>query len=153
MEKLFYYKRLDYGESGFHKSRGDYNFLDFIFDCEKEFHREMKPLYANIMCAGSATFTLLKSTFRDDFLEFGMESIDGEIDMELNEKLDKYSSKATVYGLGSRMDFNFGEPIWLVTDDNFPGECFSLKYKPDDDDDDEGEEVPVSPREKEKVLV
>lgn len=153
MEKTYHYNRSDYRLDGFHKTKRDFNFSDFLLECEMDFHEEFKPLYANVMCAGSATFTLLKASFCDDDLEFGMESIDGEIDMEMNYELEKYSSKATVYALGSRIKENYDEPIFLVTDDSFPNDCFSLKYSPDRDDDGEGEEVPVSPRKKEKVLV
>lgn len=152
MEKTFYYKRSDYRLDGSHKANRNYVFLDFLLECEEDFHEEFKPLFANIMKAGSATFTLMKAGFCDDNLEFGMESTDGEIDMELNEQLEKYSSKATVYAIGSRMKANFDEPIWLVNDDSFPGDCFVLKYSPENDDDDAEVPAPVSPQIKVKEV-
>ncbi len=151
MERIFHFKKTDYRQSGFHNTRSDITFLDFIFECEQEFHRELKPLYANVMSASSATFQLLKTCFvENDGLHCGMESMDGEVDIDMNIKIEEFSENSTIYALGSMMEENIDEPIFLVVDDGLPDTCFSLKYSPDDDEEDE---VPMEPVEKVYVLM
>lgn len=67
----------------------------------------------------------------------GMELIDGEVDIDTNLEIEKFSSTKTVYAIGSKITENEDEPIFLVTNDGISDGIVLLKYIPDDEDLDE----------------
>ncbi len=152
LEKIYNFKRSDYGRDGFHKTKSDYLFLDFIRECEKDFHKKLNPYYSNSLLANNSILLLLKSCFYAEENEiFGMETNDGSIDIEMNLKIKEYSDNNTIYAIGSNIEGRDDEPIFLISDNSFSDTQFSLKYIPDSDEENNLENLPC-PRKIVKVL-
>jgi len=151
INKKYYFKKNDYNQDGFHKTKDDYLFLDFIRECESDFSQEYYPFFGNGLFANLSTMNLIKSCSNfDDNEIIGMESLDGEVDIDLNLKLENESELRTVYAIGSSIKGKEDEPVWLVVDDNLTDSEIILKYVPDDGNEDE-KFVP-SPKEKIRIL-
>lgn len=151
INKKYYFKKSDFNQDGFHNSKDDYLFLDFISECENNFYQEYNPFIGNGLYANISTMKLIKScsNFDDDEV-IGMESSDGEVDIDLNLKLENESKLRTVYAIGSSIVGKEDEPLWLVVDDSLTDSEFILKYVPDDGD--EEEKIIPSPKDKIKIL-
>jgi hypothetical protein len=144
IEKIFNFKPTDFGKDGFHKKRYLYLFFDFFKDCEKEFHKELQPYYSNAFFANYNTLLLLKSCFNAEEKEiFGMESVDDDINIELNLEIEKHSENKTVYAIGSNIEGRDDEPIFLIIDNDFSDTQFSFKYISDNDEENILENIPI----------
>jgi len=101
-------------------------------------------LYANIFKANSKTMHLLQSSINGDANEiYGMESADGEVDVEMNLEIDAHSENNTIFAIDSLAGED--EPLFLVVDSECSDREFVLKYMSDDEPDaDDLEAVPDS---------
>ena len=134
MKKTYRYRPADYDREGRHRSKPDYLFTDFLRECEADFHEKYKPCFANTMRANTTTNHLLKVCFDTEFdHHFGMESIDGEVDIDMNLEIEMNSLHKTIYALGSELEGNKDEPLYLVTAEKFFDAKFTLSYNPDHD--------------------
>ena len=79
----------------------------------------------------------------DTGYDFGMDLIDGEIDIDTNLEIEKFSKLKTVYAIGSMLQDKEDDPIFLVKNDSLGEEILVIKYTPDDDGDNEIENIPV----------
>jgi len=150
INKKYCFKKNDYNPNGFHQYKDDYLFLDFIRECESDFFQEFYPFFGNGLFANISTMNLIKSCSNfDDNEIIGMESLDGEVDIDLNLKLENKSEFRTVYAIGSSIKGKEDEPVWLVVDDNLKDSEFILKYVPDDGN----EEEKFVPSPKEKIII
>lgn len=134
VEKIYSFKPTDFDKDGFHETKSEYLFLYFVHDCEKDFHERHIPFFANALCANNNTLSLIKSCLHSNEKEiYGMESVDGNIDIEMNIEIDKHSTYNTVYAIGSAIQERDDEAIFLIIDDTFSDKQFSLKYIPDNE--------------------
>jgi hypothetical protein len=139
MEQHYKFNKRDYNENGFNVKDGTF-FLDIIGWWEKNFHDKYSPLFANCMSGNASTMILVKNCFiTEPHEDFGMELINGNIDIQTNIKVGRCSKRQTVYAIGSRFDLD--EPMFLVRDNDMVDGMVILKYVPDSYDEDE-----VSPR-------
>lgn len=141
LTETYHFHPSDFNDEGFHKEKEDYLFLDIIRESEQDFHLKHKPYFANSFSAGPKTLHLLKMCFADGDNEIlGMESEDGEVDVEMNLEIEKHSDNVTVYAI-ERFNGD-GEPLFLIVDGGYSDRVFMLKYSPDDDSQGISEDLP-----------
>jgi len=83
--------------------------------------------------------------------DFGMELIDGKIDIDTNLEIEKYSKYRTVYAIGSQLHDDEDEPIILIKNDSLGEDILVLKYTPDYDEDENS--IEKSPVRTEKLRI
>lgn len=138
IEKTYYFNKEDFNTDGFNKVNGQL-FLEYIADCENDFFKEKVIFIANCFFANSSTMYLIKRCIiTEENDDFGMELIEGEINLDVNLKIEKHSKRKTTYAIGSKIKGNEDEPLYLVIDEEIKDGSFVLKYIADNDDDDDG---------------
>lgn len=144
ISETYHFLRSDFDKDGFNIHNGEL-FSEFITDCEKNFHKKHGIYYANHLFANNLTMLLFKRCNCDTENEdYGMELIEGNIDLDTNLAIETHSERSTIYAIGSQADDD--EPLWLIVDDNVKDETFELKYIPEDEDDEAIEKnLPVEP--------
>ena len=144
ISETFHFIRSDFDKDGFNIHNGEL-FSEYIQDCEKDFHLKHGLYYADHLFANNLTMLLFKRcNFATENEDYGMELIEGNVDLDTNLAIETHSERATIYAIGSQADDN--EPLWLIVDDNVNDESFELKYMPEDEDDEAIEEnLPVEP--------
>ncbi len=138
MEIIIQFKKADFSDDGTHLISGKF-IMDLQHDWEASFHDTFPPYYANVI-EGHPLSMLRLTKYMDageetDY-DFGMELIDGEIDIDTNIAIGKHSDYETVFAIGSMLHDMEDEPLFLVKNENLADEILVLKYVPDD----EGEE-------------
>jgi len=126
MEQLYKFNYRDYNIDGTNLKDGQF-FLDVIGMWEKDFHDQYFPFYSTHLLANASSMIQIKSCF-----DLGSNEdcgMDGEYDLDTNLKLEDYSGRTTIYGIGSRLDED--EPLLLVRDDTMVVGMILLKYVPD----------------------
>ena len=143
-EEIYKFDNSNFKKTGFHSETGQW-FLDLIAEFETQFHNKFPDFYANHLFANNSTMNIINKAFNmDDDENCGMELIDGEVDIDTNLEIEKFSDTKTVYAIGSKIIENEDEPILLVTNDNISDGILLLKYISDDEDfDDEKVLAPV----------
>lgn len=151
MEKIIPFKKLDFTPDGTHISSGKW-----IYELQREwetvFHNQFNPFYANVIEGHPVAMhrlTLYMDGGETTNYDFGMELIDGEIDVDTNLAIEKFSAQQTVYAIGSQLHEDDDNPLFLVKNDNLHDEILVLKYVPEDEDTEEEERVNI-PVESEK---
>ena len=145
MEMIVAFRKSDYSDDGTHLL-SDRFIMEVQRDWEESFHNKFNPLYANtIEGHPSAMIRLTKymDAGEDTGYDFGMDLIDGEIDIDTNLEIEKFSKLKTVYAIGSMLQDKEDDPIFLVKNDSLGEEILVIKYTPDDDGDNEIENIPV----------
>ena len=143
LQEKYYFNEYDYDIEGIHKSTGEDFFFDFIRRCEKKFYKKYEPFFANVLAANSNTMFHLKKSLQGAANEiFRLETINGEINLEMNFKIQKFSKNKLVYALTCYRREN--EPLYLLIDNNCSTNEFVLKYVSNNDNDDGviGEYIP-----------
>jgi len=114
---------------------------------EVEFHDQFNPYYANaIEGHPSAMLRLTKYMAAEDEYEntdFGMDLIDGKIDIDTNMAIEKYSNVQTVYAIGSQFHEDDDNPLFLIKNNKLAENILVLKYVSDDENGDKRENSPV----------
>jgi hypothetical protein len=145
MEIIVPFKKTDYTPSGTHIASG--KFIDEMQrDWETGFYNQFKPSYANVLEGHPAAMLRLTRYWEGDEPEydFGMEQIDGEIDIDTNLEIENFSNTQTVYAIGSQLHHDEDNPLLLVKNENLSEEILILKYISDDDETSEEERTPVN---------
>lgn len=136
MELIIPFRPEDYSKDGTHLAT-DRFIMDVQIDWEESFHNKFNPLYANVI-EGHPSAMLRLTNYMDageeTAYDFGMEPINGVIDIDVNLEMDKHSQLNTVYAIGSRLTGRDDEPIFLLKNDNLRENILLLKYVPDDSD-------------------
>lgn len=142
LKENYQFEPTDFDCDGFHKVKDEYLFLNLIRENEMDFHWKHEPYFANTFLANGNTMHLLKMCFSDRGDEvLGMESVDGDVDIEMNLKIEEHSDRATVYAIERFHDSD--EPLFMVVDDKCSNREFILEYSPDNDSGKTSEDVPV----------
>jgi hypothetical protein len=135
MELIIPFRKEDFSNDGMHIP-SDRFIMELQRDWEEAFYERFKPIYANAI-EGHPSAMLRLTLYMDggeksDF-DFGMELIDGNIDIDTNLKIEEYSKLQTVYAIGSQFHENEDEPLLLLKNDGLKEEILIIKYVPDDD--------------------
>lgn len=109
-------------------------FSEYIQECERDFHAEHLPLYANHLKGNRFVMQLLHQSFMDgdDAYQFGL---DDGLTMKESTEMDVFSEYSTVYAIATFHDED--EPLFLMIQDSLQDHEFLLCHLPDDDDDDD----------------
>lgn len=139
MELIISFPKSDFTPDGEHVHSGK-----IIFELQKEweesYHNKFNPFYANVIEGhplAMQRLTLYSDMGERTNYDFGMELIDGEIDIDTNLEIEKYSESDTVYAIGSQLQLDEdgdGLPIFLIKNDKLKENILVLKYVPDEDD-------------------
>ena len=146
MEKIIPFKKADFSNDGTHISTGKFIY-DLQRDWEESFHNQFNPYFANALEGhplAMKRITLYMEGGSESEYDFGMELIDGEIDIDTNLAIEKYSEEKTVYAIGSQFHDDEDNPLFLIKNDNLAEEILVLKYVPDNDEEEETDLVPVT---------
>lgn len=138
MEIIITFKKADFTNDGTHIT-SDKFFLDLQRDWEELFFNKFRPYFANVIEGHPAAMQRLTHFWEGDKPEydFGMELIDGEIDLDTNLEIEKFSETKTVYAIGSQLHDDEDNPLFLVKNENISDEILVLKYVSDDDEPEE----------------
>ncbi len=156
MELIIPFNKSDFSPDGEHINSGKIIFK-LQKDWEESFHSKFNPLYANVIEGHPLSMQRLTHFYdygKSSNYDFGMELIDGEIDIDTNLAIETYSESKTIYAIGSQYHFDEdgdGVPLFLVKNDKLKDDILLLIYVPDDDKNDIDEEMPIYTREKERL--
>jgi len=143
MEQHYKFNPKDYDNEGTNTHDGKF-FLDLVGEWESDFHDRNQPFKATHVISSISTMNLIKLSLDCGSTEdCGMELLAGEVDLDKNLEMEKYSPRTTIFGIGSKLDED--EPLLLVRDETMADGLVILKYIPESDEDDVSPEVPVFP--------
>ena len=150
MELVISFKAAEYTDDGTHIPSNKF-IMELQRDWEVAFQSRFDPYYANkIEGHPSAMLRLTKYMEQGEETEYdlGMELIDGKEDVDTSFEIEKFSEYKTVYAIGSQLNDDEEEPLFLVKDPALDENILVLKYVPDDDDGDEevADNTPVEAR-------
>ncbi len=154
MELIIPFNKSDFTPDGKHFNSGQ-----IIFELQKEweesFHYKSSPLYANVIEGhplAMQRLTVYHDLGESTNYDFGMDLIDGEIDIDTNLEIEEYSEMDTVYAIGSQFRFDEdgdGVPVFLIKNDKLKEDILVVKYVSDDDENEDICDVPVDVRNRE----
>lgn len=121
MEILIPFKKSDYTKNGTHIT-SDKFILELQRDWEELFHNKFKPFYANVLEGHPNAMKRLTQFIegKNPEYDYGMELIDGEIDIDTNLAIENYSTTKTIYAIGSQFHNDEDNPLSLVKNENYP---------------------------------
>ncbi|MEI8203315.1 MAG: hypothetical protein WCH34_09905 [Bacteroidota bacterium] len=146
MEIIIPFSKTDFTHDGIHIHTGKF-VMELQTEWEELFYNKFKPFYANTLeghPSAMQRLTVYMDPGDESNFDFGMELIDGEIDIDTNMAIEKYSKASTVYAIGSQFQDDDDSPIFLIKNDSLPEDILVLKYIADDDEDDEKDTIPVN---------
>ncbi len=156
MELIIPFNKSNFTPDGEHIISGKIIF-ELQKDWEKSFHYKYNPIHANVIEGhplAMQRLTVYNDLGESTNYDFGMELINGEINIDTNLAIEKYSELKTVYAIGSQYQFDEdgnGVPLLLVKNDKLKDDILVFKYVPDDDENENDQEIPVDVREKERL--
>lgn len=146
MEKIIPFKKTDFSNDGTHIKSGKFIY-DLQHEWEESFHNQFNPFFANVLeghpLAMQQLTLYMEGGNKSDY-DFGMELIDGEIDVDTNLAIEEFSEEKTVYAIGSQFHDDEDNPLFLIKNDAISEEILVLKYVPDSDEEEEAELLPVT---------
>lgn len=145
METILPFSKTDFSHDGIH-IYSDKFIMDLQREWEDSFHKQFNPYYANIIEGHpSAMLRLTKymACGRETKSDFGMELINGEIDIDTNLNIEKYSHIRTVYAIGSQLHNVEDRPLFLIKNESLRDDILVMKYTSDDEDGSESVNIPV----------
>ena len=149
-QEIYKFNRNNYNDDGFNIEDGSF-LMDTVKEWEMDFHKKHPVCYANYLFSNDSTMILFNKCLNLDSNEnCGMDLIEGQIDLDTNLKIEEYSQSKIIYGIGSEIEENKDEPLFLVINEKIIDGTVVLKYIPDDDSDEV--EIPV-PTESDKIKV
>ncbi len=153
MERIIPFKKNDFSIDGTLILSGKFIY-DLQRDWEESFHNQFNPFYANVLEGhplAMKRLTLYMEGGNESDYDFGMELIDGEIDIDTNLEIEKFSEEKTVYAIGSQFHDDEDNPLFLVKNDNLSEDILVLKYVPENDDEEEMDNFLVTDKIKSKI--
>lgn len=147
MELIIPFKKTNFSPDGVNLLNGKF-ILDIQSEWERDFHNKFNPYYANLLTGHPLAMKRLTEYLavdrsKDSNADFGMELIDGQIDIDTNLAIEKFSQTKTIYAIGSRFQAD-DEPIFLIKNEHLSEEILVMSYYSDSEEEDEKESVPVS---------
>ncbi len=145
METIIPFSKTDYTLDGTHIHSGKF-VMELQREWEEQFYNKFNPFLANALeghPSAMQRLTVYMDAGDDSNYDFGMELIDGEIDIDTNLEIEKFSKVSTVYAIGSQFHDDEDNPLFLIKNDSLPEDILVLKYIKDDDDEDSNEAIPI----------
>jgi hypothetical protein len=134
LQKTYSFNKNDFDTDGFHIETGQW-LIDLIGEFEARFHTEYHPYYANQLLTNDYTMQMIHCAMGGGKNEsYGMDLVDGEINLELSLEIDKFTELLTVFGIGSKLPENEDEAILLAKDPSLLDGQLVLRYVPDEED-------------------
>lgn len=134
----------DYDLEGMNRKDGSF-FLETFHEMENDFHKKHPLFFPNYLYSNSRTMFLFDCCLDfTDSAHCGVDLIDGKVDLDTNLLIEKYSKSETVFAMGSKLEGNEEEPIFLIIDDCMMDGSLILEYTPDEEDDMESDTIPVN---------
>lgn len=147
-EEMYEFDSEDFDNNG--KNHQNKYFDDLIYECEMDFAKKHKPYFANYFIGNYSVMNLLKVSLQlDEHEDLG--TLQSE-DFELSLILDEHSERQTVYAIGSRVQENIENPLFLIINPNMPNGEVILRYISDDDDENDSETNPITPKQSQKKV-
>ena len=146
MELVISFKKAEFLNDGTHKSNGKF-IMELQGDWEADFHNKFNLYYANIIEAHPIAMNRFNQYYEggeETNFNFGMEKIDGEIDLDTNLAIDEFTGGQTVFAVGSQLLDNDDNPLFLVKNDNLSPEIILLKYDEEGNDEENLSKEPVA---------
>ncbi|HCY76498.1 MAG TPA: hypothetical protein DHV28_11305 [Ignavibacteriales bacterium] len=146
MEIIIPFKKADFLTNGRHIVTGKL-VIELQKDWETDFHTKFNPYYANTIEAHPIAMHRLNLFYEGGVktnFSFGMDLIDGDIDLETNLAIENYSESQTVYAIGSQLHDDEDNPLFLVKNENLKENILLLRYLDDNDSDSTECEEPVN---------
>lgn len=126
-----------------------------VREWETDFHERYAPFFANYLWGNASTMILLKNCYQVEPNEdFGMDLINGMIDIDTYDKIENHSSRQTIFAIGSNFDSD--EPLAIVRDDRMADGIAILKYIPGgggEEEDDAIKDVPIEVEKKRRKII
>lgn len=143
IQMYYHFNPESFDEEGIHKDTKRVFFQEIDY-WEADFHLNHPHCYANYLFANASTMKIIANAMNAEPNQvFGMELINGQIDMDTNMEIENHSRFQTIYALCSKIEGeNFDEPIFLISSPEIANGCIILKYI----DEDEAEVEETSPR-------
>ena len=144
MELIIPFKESEFSKDGTHIT-SDKFIMELQREWEEKFHEQFNPFYANVLEGHPLAMwrlTQYMESGEETNYDFGMELIDGEIDIDTNLKIEKFAKLHTVYAIGSQLHDDDDEPLLLIKNDALNKNILVLKYVPDNN----GEENEITTR-------
>jgi hypothetical protein len=147
MELIIPFKKTNFSPDGVNLLDGKF-ILDIQSEWERDFHNKFNPYYANLLTGHPLAMKRLTEYMATDDptdlnADFGMELIEGQIDIDTNLAIEKFSQTQTIYAIGSRFQDD-DEPIFLIKNEHLSEDVLVMSYYSDSEEEDEMESVPVS---------
>ncbi|MBN2634835.1 MAG: hypothetical protein JXR61_01100 [Prolixibacteraceae bacterium] len=133
IHELYNFPKNKFNAKGINTETGQF-FLELIEEFERDFHTKHPTCYANHLFANSSTMILFNQSLdAEEDENCGMDLINAQIDVDANLAIEEHSEIKTIYAIGSKIEQNEDEPIFLVVNDKISNGTIVLKYIPDDD--------------------
>ena len=142
----------DYADDGMQKASGKF-IMEMLREWETTFHHQFFPVYANVLEGHPLAMARLSRYFdggKNEGFDFGMDLIDGEIDIDANMEMDDHSESTMVYAIGSQIHDDEDEPLLLVKNEALKDDILVFRYE--DENDGNGDDVPVPENVGESIL-
>ena len=128
MQELYKFDKLEFNSEGISEKTG-LLFLEYILQWEQDFHKKYPHLFANYLFCNQNTMNILnRSMDLNQNESCGMDLINDKIDVDAHFEMERYSKRKNIYAIGSMIESNFDEPIFLVCDDKCYDGTVVLKY-------------------------
>ena len=134
--KNYLLKKIDFSNDGTQITSGKFIY-DLQSEWEESFHNQFNPFFANVLEGhplAMQRLTLYMVGGNNPEYDFGMELIDGEIDIATNLAIEEFSEEKTVYAIGSQFHDDEDNPLFLIKNDAIYEEMLVLKYIPDEEE-------------------
>ena len=143
--KQYNFSHEDYNSEGVNSRDGSF-FLETLKSWEADFHRSFPHCYADHLFGNTSTMKLIHGSMDlDPGQECGIDLIDGKVDMDAHMEMEMHSEMQTIYAMGSMMEGNLEEPLFLVIDHRLPDGVLQLKYMPEKSREEDPEPEPAAP--------
>lgn len=145
MEIIIPFKKSQFTKDGVRITDNKF-ILELQQDWENDFHNKFMPYYANVIEGHPKSMRRLTNylEYDDTEYDFGMELIEGEIDLDTNLAIEKFSKVKTIYAIGSQFHTDEDNPLFLIKNENLSEDILLLKFIDEDSDNDSLNNIPVN---------
>lgn len=143
MLELYNFNKQTFNQKGICEKSG-LLFVEYIFQWEKDFNKKYPSYFANHLFCNQKTMNIInRSMGLEQDESCGMDLINDKIDFDASIEMERYSKRKNIYAIGSMIQSNLDEPIFLVCDDKCSDGTIKLKYIADGNDKYEENITPV----------
>ena len=146
MELIIPFKKADFENSGVHKKSGKF-IAEMQRDWEDDFFNKFNTYFANTIEAHPSAmnrFNLYYEGGENTSFNFGMELIDGEIDLDTNLAIEDFNEDQTVFAIGSQLHNNDDNPLFLIKNEHLKDDILVFKYIDDEGDSPDESNQPIN---------